>query len=166
MKNRNISIIVAVDENFGIGINNQLLCHLPNDLKRFKKITSWHKVVMGKNTYFSLPFRPLPNRINIVLSDKKTDKFNGCAMAYSLEEVLNFCDKDETFIMGGASVYKTFLPYANKIYLTRIHHVFNSDVFFPILNFDDWKILKQKFNNKDDNHAFDYSFQDLSRKNM
>jgi len=143
---KNISIIVAVAENWAIGRNNELLFRLPDDLKRFKKITTGHAVIMGKNTFFSLPKRPLPNRRNIVLSDNINDKFERCEMAYSIQEVLNLCDDEkENFIIGGGMIYRQFFPLANKLYLTMIHQpVANADTFFPEVNFNDWELTNRE----------------------
>jgi dihydrofolate reductase len=138
----NISIIVAIAENYAIGKNNDLLWHIPDDLKRFKKLTTGHTVVMGKNTYFSLPIKPLPNRTNIVISDDRTDHFEGCAMAYSIEGAINLMEpQKENFIMGGGMVYRSFLPLANKLYVTRVHKYFDADIFFPEINPEEWQLL-------------------------
>ena len=143
---KNISIIVAVAENWAIGKNNELLFRLPDDLKRFKKITTGHAVIMGKNTFFSLPKRPLPNRRNIVLSDNENDKFEGCEMAYSIQEVIDLCDdKKENFIIGGGMIYRQFFPLANKLYFTMIHQtIANADTFFTEVNFNDWNLTNRE----------------------
>lgn len=165
VKMRNTSIIVAVAESNAIGIKNQLLCHLPNDLKRFKRITSGHTVIMGKKTYESLPIKPLPKRVNIVISDNKNDCFQDCVMAYSIEEALSKCDKDtERFVIGGASIYKQFLPLADKLYLTKIHHRFEADVFFPEINFNEWTLIESEDHASDAEHSFSYSFLTYVRK--
>lgn len=142
---KNISIIVAVADNWAIGKNNQLLFHLPDDLKRFKKITSEHSVIMGKKTFFSLPKGPLPNRKNIVISDNSSDSFEGCEMAYSIEEAINKMeDEKENFIIGGGMIYNQFLPLSNKLYLTKVHlSVPDADTFFPEINFNDWQLTEQ-----------------------
>jgi dihydrofolate reductase len=139
-----ISIIVAIAENNAIGKNNQLLCHIPGDLKRLRKITTGHTVVMGKRTYFSLPKRPLPDRTNIVVSDDRNDHFEGCVMAYSIEEALDKCnEKDENFILGGGIIYREFFPFANKLYLTRIFKTFEADTFFPEIDPMQWIVREQ-----------------------
>ena len=154
---KKISIIVAITENDGIGKNNDLLCYLPEDLKRFKKLTTANVVVMGKNTYFSLPKRPLPNRTNIVISDDKNDNFEGCVMAYSIEDAIEKMDNaKENFIIGGASIYKQFLEFANKFYLTRIHASIEADTFFPV-DFSKWKLI-EKEHIKHNQGEFDYSY--------
>ncbi|MFW5821689.1 MAG: dihydrofolate reductase, partial [Bacteroidota bacterium] len=123
--NKNISIIVAIAENNAIGKNNELLWKISDDLKRFKKLTTGHKVIMGRNTYLSLPNSPLPNRKNVVITDIENEKFEGCEMAYSIEEALaNVQENEEAFVIGGGMIYKQFLPHANKLYLTRVHQSF------------------------------------------
>jgi dihydrofolate reductase len=113
-----ISIIVAIAKNNAIGKNNDLLWHIPEDLKRFKQITSGHKIIMGKKTYLSLPFRPLKNRENIVITDCPDDVFEGCTVVFSVGEAISKCsEEEETFIIGGASVYKQFLPLTDRLYI-------------------------------------------------
>ena len=127
-----LSIIVALGKNFEIGQNNRLLCHLSDDLKRFKQITNKHTVLMGENTYLSLPTRPLPHRRNIVLAFDKTTVYEGCYMAYSIEEAVQLCDKEEeTFIMGGASVYRQFYLYAINFILLLLMPIFPMPMLFP-----------------------------------
>jgi len=139
-----ISIIVAIAENNAIGKNNQLLYHIPGDMKRFRQITTGHTVVMGKRTYFSLPKRPLRDRINIVVSDDRNDNFEGCVMAYSIEEAIEKCnDCDENFIIGGGIIYREFFPFSNKLYLTRIHKSFDADTFFPEIDPDQWIVREE-----------------------
>jgi dihydrofolate reductase len=106
---KTISIIVAIAQNYGIGYKNELLAHISEDLKRFKAITGGKTVVMGRNTWFSLPKRPLPNRQNIVITNVEGEKFEGADTVYSIDEAINRCpDNAESFIMGGAMVYKQF----------------------------------------------------------
>ena len=156
---KKISIIVAVAKNWAIGKNNQLLWHIPADLKRFKQITLGHQLIMGKLTYLSLPKRPLPNRTSIVITDQKEEIFEGCITAYSIPEALEYCnDREETFIIGGGSVYRQFLPYANKLYLTVVHKDFEADTFFPEINPDEWKLVEQSDQGPDDVNDFSYSF--------
>ena len=115
-----ISIIVAIAQNYAIGKDNKLLWHLSDDLKRFKKITSGHYVIMGKLTYLSLPVRPLPNRTNMIITDNPDDNFEGCMTVYSIDEVLNECpENQESFIIGGGSIYRQFMPIAQKLYITK-----------------------------------------------
>ncbi len=162
---KKISIIVAIASNNAIGKNNDLLWHIPDDLKRFKKLTSGHKIIMGKKTYYSLPLRPLPNRTSIVITDNKQDNIDGCIMAYSIEEAIEKMDYDkENFIIGGGSVYTQFLPYADKLYLTLVHKDFDADVFFPEINFDEWEKIDEKKITDDNSVNFEYTYVTFKKK--
>lgn len=156
---KKISIIVAIAQNYAIGIHNQLLWHISDDLKRFKKITSGRQVIMGKLTYESLPVRPLPNRRNIVITDNPEEKFDGCITVYSIPQALDYCSgQEESFIIGGGSVYRQFLPYANKLYLTIVHKDFDADTFFPEIDFKQWKLIEKEDHHDDETVDFSYSF--------
>jgi dihydrofolate reductase len=156
---KKISIIVAIDKNYAIGKDNQLLWHIPADLKRFKKITSGHQVIMGKLTYNSLPVRPLPNRKNIVITDQKGESFDGCTTVYSIEEALNLCsDEQESFIIGGGSIYRQFLPYCNKLYITLVNKEFEADTFFPRFDTSQWKLVEKEDHDEEETLDFSYSF--------
>ena len=156
---KKVSIIVAIARNFAIGKDNQLLWHIPADLKRFKRITSGHQVIMGKLTYESLPFRPLKNRTNIVITDKQGETFEGCTTVYSIDEALNLCDDtEESFVIGGGSIYRQFLPYCNKLYLTMIDKDFEADTFFYQVDLDQWKLVEREDIAFDDELGFSYSF--------
>lgn len=160
----NIAIIVAIAQNFAIGKNNDLLFHLPNDLKRFKKITQGHPVIMGKKTLFSLPNGPLPNRRNIIITDIPGESFKGCETVYSIEEVIELI-KDEpiAFIIGGGMVYRQFYPIAGKLFLTVVHRDFEADTYFPTIDFGEWKEVYRE-DLHDEKNGFDYSNLDLVRK--
>jgi len=139
---KNISIIVAIAVNRAIGKDNRLLWHLSDDLKRFKKLTSGFTLIMGRNTFLSLPNGALPNRRHIVISDKPGESFDGCEMASSIEEAVKLAGRDEEcFVIGGGMVYKQFLPVAGKLYLTQVHESFEADTFFPEIDFSQWKAL-------------------------
>lgn len=157
---KQISIIVAIASNFAIGKDNDLLWHISKDLKRFKALTQEHFIVMGKKTYFSLPVRPLKNRTNMVITDVEGEQIDQCLMAYSIEDAINKMDEEgENFIIGGGSIYKQFLPFADKIYLTRVHKEFEGDTFFPKFSLKDWN-LGEKIDVKDDpQNDFSYSFE-------
>jgi dihydrofolate reductase len=166
MIHKNISIIVAVAENFAIGKNNDLLFHLPNDLKRFKEITTGHSLIMGRNTLLSLPKWPLPNRRHIVITDKKEDNFPGCEVVYSIAEALEIVKNEpEAFVIGGGMVYNQFYPLAGKLYLTLVHQPFEADVFFPEINFSEWEETSHEdfFDGK---NGFNYSYLNLIRKSI
>jgi dihydrofolate reductase len=159
-----ISIIVAIAENNAIGKNNDLLWHIPEDMKRFRQITIGHRIIMGKRTYESLPNRPLKNRTNIVISDIRGDQYEGCVMAYSLQEAMDYCPEDEEcFIIGGGMVYRQFLPLADRLYITRVHKSFEADVFFPEIDPADWKETARE-EGSGDGLDFTYSFITYDRK--
>lgn len=161
---KNISIIVAIAENFAIGRNNDLLFHLPNDLKRFKQITSGHTIIMGRNTLLSLPKWPLPNRRHIVITDKKDDVFEGCETVFSIDEAIERVkDEQEAFVIGGGMIYKQFYPIAGKLYLTLVHKPFEADVYFPEVIYSEWsEAAREDF--QDEKNNFKYSYLDLVRK--
>ena len=143
-----ISAIVAVDENFGIGFNNQLLEHIPEDLKRFKQLTTNKTIIMGRKTWESLPNKPLPNRLNIVITSKERSLEEMTAFipfeeAYA--RATHILPEDEWFIIGGGSIYKEFLPICDKVYLTKImvSHK-NVDTYFPNIELmNNWKCIEQ-----------------------
>ncbi len=160
-----LSIIVAIAENLAIGKDNDLLWHIPEDLKRFKQITSGHTIIMGKRTYYSLPKRPLPNRRSVVISDIPGEVLEGCVMAYSIDDAVAKCDRaEENFVIGGASVYRQFLPLAGRLYLTRVHKSFEGDVFFPAINFEEWDLISREDFSEDESLGFSYSYENLERK--
>ena len=164
MIHKNISIIVAIAENFAIGKNNELLFHLPNDLKRFKEITSGHSLIMGRNTLLSLPKWPLPNRRHIVISDNKNDNFPGCETVFSIEEAIEKVKNEkEAFVIGGGMVYRQFYPVAGKLYLTLVHQSFEADVYFPEIDFSEWKEISRD-DLFDEKNNFHYSNLNLERK--
>jgi len=153
-----ISMIVAADEENGIGKNNELLCHLPADLKYFKNLTTSHAILMGRKTYESIG-KPLPNRTNIVIS-RNTNSIEGCHVFNNIEAGINFAkslNETELFIIGGDSIYQQSLALTHTIYLTRTHHIFEADAFFPSLE-NDWKLIKETNHLADEKNKFDYSF--------
>lgn len=167
MTNKKISIIVAIAENYAIGKNNDLLWHISNDLKRFKTLTKGHVVVMGKRTYFSLPTRPLPYRKNIVITDIPGEQIDNCTMAYSIEDAIEKMDPEkENFIIGGGSVYRQFMPHAQKLYITRVHRNFDADTFFPEISPTEWELTESQHVENDPQNNFTYSFEIYLRKNL
>lgn len=140
-----ISIIVAVSEDLGIGIGNELLWHIPEDLKRFKKLTLGKTVIMGKKTWASLPKKPLPGRKNIVLTDKPGECFDCSITAYSIPDALDKCrDEEEIFIIGGGSIYRQFMPLAGRLYITHVHKKAPADVFFPEIDEKLWQVIEKE----------------------
>ncbi|MCE2617164.1 MAG: dihydrofolate reductase [Phocaeicola sp.] len=161
-----ISIIVAIDKNNAIGKGNDLLYHLPNDLKRFKALTTGNTVVMGRKTFESLPKGALPNRRNIVLSRQKGITFPGAEHYISLEEALKHCSEDEkVFIIGGASVYKDALPLADELRLTKIDDAASeADAYFPPIQYKYWEEKSEEKHPADERHTHSYMFVDYIRK--
>jgi dihydrofolate reductase len=154
-----INIIAAVARNRAIGYQNKLLYWLPNDLKRFKALTTGHTIIMGRHTFESLPKGALPNRRNIVLSRSQSE-FPGCDCYPSLEKALQHCQADEDlYIIGGASVYEQAISKADRLCLTEVDDTpKQADAFFP--PYDDWKIEHKEVHTKDEKHNFDYAFVD------
>lgn len=161
-----IAIVVALDEQNAIGRNGDLLCHLPGDLKHFKKITTGHTVIMGRRTYESLPKGALPNRINIVITSDAAEKFPDCIVVRSLKEALERAPSHkEIFIIGGGQLYRSSLELTDTLHLTRIHHVFHdADTFFPQINLDEWELIEKEECKADDKHKYDYTFERYARK--
>src|ERR1700761_2439301 len=152
-----VSIIVAIGENHAIGKNNQLLWHMPNDLKHFKDVTSGRTIIMGRKTFDSVG-KPLPKRRNIVVT-RQDIIIPGCEVVKSVEDALALClGEDEVFIGGGAEIYKLAMPLTNRIYLTIIHHVFEADTFFPEIDKAEWKEVKREDFAADEKNAWPYSF--------
>lgn len=166
-----ISAIAAVDENLGIGYKNELLCSIKEDLKRFKELTTDNIVIMGSKTWESLPTKPLPNRVNIVVTNK-VDSFsvsNGVMyirLNHLKEAIVEMGNNFDVFVIGGGQIYKELLPYCNRIYLTRIEKSFeNVDTYFPeFKNNEEWVMNKIYTSNKQDD--IKYHFEDYTRKNI
>lgn len=164
-----ITIIAAVAENRAIGFENKLIYWLPNDLKRFKSLTTGHTIIMGSNTFRSLPKGPLPNRRNVVLSRRDTffdpsqEGERGYDVFPSLESALKSCQPDEeVFIIGGASVYQQAIGMADRLCLTEIHDVpAQADTFFP--DYSDWHETAREEHVKDERHAFNYAFVEYQK---
>jgi len=155
-----ISLILAADEQNGIGKNNQLLCHLPADLKYFKQTTIGHDIVMGRKTYESVG-RLLPGRTNIIITRNPDFKIEGAVIANSVEEAIHYAkshQENELFITGGGEIFKLSMKYTDRIYLTRIHHTFDGDTFFPELDKEKWKQVKEEKHLADEKNKYDYSF--------
>ena len=160
-----IAIIAAIDKNNALGFQNRLLFYLPDDLKRFKALTTGHTVVMGRKTFDSLPKGALPNRRNIVLSRSTKLVLPGAEVYASLEEALRHCaDDEQVFIMGGASVYKQAMPLADRLYMTEIDaEAAEADVYFPAIDHELWHETKRDVRRANDRHPCDYAFVDYER---
>ena len=154
-----IILIAAAAENNALGKNNDLIWHLPDDFKRFKALTSGHYIIMGRKTFESFP-KPLPNRTHIVITRQKNYNPEGCLIVDSLEEAIEIAPKNEAvFIIGGGEIYKQSIAVADKIELTRVHHHFDADTFFPEIDDKKWKLIYEEYHPKDEKHLFDFTFQ-------
>lgn len=163
-----INMIVAVDRNLGIGCNNKLLANIKPDMEYFKKTTQGSVVVMGYNTYMSLPKRPLPNRVNIVLTTKPVE-LEGAIVVSSIDILLSklqgLDQGKEVFVIGGASVYKQMMPYADKLYITHVFDSFEADTFFPEIG-EDWEVESVSANKENIFHNHPHIFAIYKRKSQ
>ncbi len=161
-----LSIIVAIANNDAIGQGNRLLTYLPNDLKWFKKNTTGKTIIMGRKTFESLPNGALPKRKNIVLSQNADFKPDKCTIVNNFVDIWQHIDaQQENFVIGGAEIYKLFLSKVEKLYITKIHADFpDADVFFPKINFAEWKLLETIENKADEKHKYDFDFLIYERK--
>jgi len=165
-----VSIIVAASTNNVIGKDNDLIWHMPNDMNFFKETTQARHVIMGRKNFESIPhkFRPLPNRTNIIVTRDVNYRAEDVLVVNSLEDGIDFAKANneiETFVIGGGEIYKLALErnLIDKIYLTRIHHNFEGDTYFPNLS-NLWEVTNRKDCYKDDRHAYDYSYLTLEKK--
>lgn len=161
-----ISIIAAIAEMNAIGQNNDLLAYIPNDLKRFKALTSSHTIIMGRKTFDTLPKGALPNRRNIVISRNTDLQLPGAEVVNSPEAALELCqDQSEVFVIGGATIYDAFLPKTDKMYFTMINEFFNdADTFFPDFEMSEWREIYKEEITDDDKTGFNYTYLDLERR--
>ena len=161
-----LSLIVAASENNVIGKNNRLLWHLPADMKFFKNTTWALPVIMGRKTFESLG-KPLMGRYNIVITSNEDWHAEGVKVVSNIQQAIEAADvmkSNETMVIGGGQIYKETLPFADRVYLTRVHTTLEGDTFFPALNSAEWKLTSANHFYKDDKHAFDYSFEIWTRE--
>ena len=165
-----ISIIVAVAQNQVIGKDNQLVWHLPDDMKYFREKTKGHCIITGRKNYESIPekFRPLPDRKNIVITRQKNYHAPGAVVVSSIESALHYLEEnhgnEEIFIIGGADIYRQILPACHRVYLTRIHHSFEGDAFFADLDHKEWALVSEEDFTADEKNIYDFSIQVWERK--
>ena len=158
-----ISLIVAMAENRVIGVDNRMPWHLSADLKRFRKITSGNPIVMGRKTHESIG-RPLPDRVNIVLTRDSSYQALGCIVVHNLEQAMRAAgEAAELMVVGGAGLYREFLPLADRIYLTLIHRAFDGDTFFPTIDWTEWREVAREEVEQDEQSALGYAFIDYER---
>lgn len=152
-----ISLIAALDEQNGLGFNNRLLCHLPADLQHFKVITMGKPIIMGRKTFESIG-KPLPGRLNIVISGT-VSAIPGVVIANSLEKAMHYTEEaSEIMIIGGQQLFTEALNQANRLYITRIHHQFIADTFFPQIHKQAWHCIEKQFRRRDDKNQYDMTF--------
>lgn len=160
-----VSLIVAIAENNGIGKNNDLLWHLPNDMKYFKEKTLNHTIITGRKNYVSIPekYRPLVNRTNIVLTRNTDFKETGCIIKHSLDDAISYAkttEDKEIFIIGGGQIYKEALEnnLIDRMYITHVHESFDADTFFPKIDLNKWKKISELTVEKDEKNPYKHSF--------
>ncbi len=165
-----IVLIAAFAQNRVVGINNKLPWHLPEDLKYFKRTTTGKAIIMGRKTYDSIG-RPLPNRTNIVITRNSDFKAEGVKVVSSLEAAIELAKEvnyingiEEVMIIGGASIYETALPIADRLYLTHVHADVKGDAYFPEVNFAQWQEVARDDHQASDNNPYDYSFVVYDKK--
>jgi dihydrofolate reductase len=160
-----VAIVVAVADNNVIGKDNQLIWHLPADLKHFKSITMGHPMIMGRKTFDSIG-KPLPGRTSIIITRQQDFKAEGCIVVNSVQEAIAKAREldDTVCIIGGAEIYKQAMPLVDTIHLTRVHHTFEGDTFFPELQPEDWETVSEVQHEPDEKNKYKYSFLELKRK--
>lgn len=165
MKSPLVTLIAAAAENNALGKDNHLLWHLPDDFKRFKKLTTGHFIIMGRKTFETFP-KPLPNRTHIVITRQKDYSKKGCHVVHSMEAALDLAKNDtETYIIGGGEIYELGLPYSNKIELTRVHATFtDADTFFPEIDLNEWELIEKNHHPTDEKHKVDFTYLTYLRK--
>ena len=158
-----ITMIAAAGANNELGLNNELVWHLPADFKRFKQLTTGHHIIMGRKTFESFP-KPLPNRTHVIITRNKDYHKEGIIVVHTMEEAIAATKGDtQPFIIGGGEIYKMGLEFAQKIELTRVQGAFKADTFFPEIPSSEWKLASEENHKKDDRHTYDYSYQTYIR---
>lgn len=161
-----ISIVAAISDNNVIGKDNKIIWHLPEDLKRFKELTTGHTIIMGRKTFESLG-RVLPDRKHIVLT-RDTSYYiddDNVEIVNDIEELEKYINsEEENFVIGGAIIYRQLMAQTQKMYITRIHQKFEGDAYFPVIDESQWNIVERVQGNKDEKNAYDYEFITYVRK--
>ncbi len=161
-----ITLIVAIGKNNELGKENDLVWHLPNDFKRFKKLTTGHHIIMGRKTFESFP-KPLPNRVHVVITRNEKYKREGTIIVHSMKEALQIAKNDtQPFIIGGGEIYSLGIPIADKIELTRVHGSFDADTFFPEIQINEWELIKEEHHDIDEHHKYAYTYLTYLKKNI
>lgn len=161
-------MIAAIGKNNGLGKDNDLLWHLPDDFKRFKQLTTGHKIIMGRKTFESFP-KPLPNRTHIIITRdlKYNVELPSCIVVHSMEEALNLASNDPiSYIIGGGEIYNLGMPHADLLEITRVHESFNADTYFPEIDKNTWKLIKEEFHSSDERHKYNFTYLTYKRQNI
>lgn len=159
-----LTLIAAAGENNELGKDNDLVWHLPDDFKRFKKLTTGHHIIMGRKTFNSFP-QTLPDRTHVVLTRKDNWKKEGVIVVHSLERAIEVSSDDpQPFVIGGGEIYKQAIDRADKIELTRVHGTFEADTYFPEIDKDKWKLVAEEFHPKDEKHNYSFTYLTYERK--
>lgn len=159
-----LTIIAAAAENNALGKDNDLVWHLPDDFKRFKRLTSGHHIIMGRKTFESFP-KLLPDRTHVIITRKKDYHPENTIVVNSLDKAINVSKLDEQpFIIGGGEIYKIAIEKAEKLELTRVHGKFEADTFFPEIDESKWKLVKEEFHEKDEKHKYSFTYLTYERK--
>jgi dihydrofolate reductase len=157
-------MIAAVAENNALGKNNELVWHLPNDFKRFKSLTTNHHIIMGRKTFESFP-KPLPNRVHVVITRQKDYNPEGCIVVDSIEKAIAVCPENEdSYIIGGGEIYNLGMEHADILEITKVHHRFDADAYFPEIDKTDWQLVESEENFKDEKHLYDYTYETYIRR--
>jgi dihydrofolate reductase len=162
----NITLVVAASENNAIGLNNQLLWHLPKDMRFFKNTTWGMPILMGRKTFESMGSKSLNGRLNIIITRNKNWESEDVTVVHTMEEAITLAEKysyKELLVIGGGEVYEMALPLAEKIWLTRVHTTIEGDVYFPKLN-TEWEMVSSSHNAADEKHKFSFDFECWKRK--
>ncbi len=159
-----LTMIAAAAENNALGKDGDLVWHLPDDFKRFKKLTTGHHIIMGRKTFESFP-KPLPNRTHIVITRNRDYIKEGCIVVHNLEDALKIAEEDtQPFIIGGGEIYKLALNASEKIELTRVHDTFEADAFFPEIDLSKWELINEEFHEKDERHSVSFTYLTYVKK--
>ncbi len=159
-----LTLIAAAGENNELGKDNDLVWHLPDDFKRFKKLTTGHYIIMGRKTFESFQ-EPLPNRTHVVITRRENYKKEGLVIVHSLERAIELTEDDpQPFVIGGGEIYDQAIDIADKIELTRVHATFDADTFFPEIDENQWKLVAEEFHEKDERHNFAFTYLTYERR--
>ena len=159
-----LTMIAAAAENNALGKDGDLVWHLPDDFKRFKKLTTGHHIIMGRKTFEAFP-KPLPNRSHIVITRNRDYTKEGCIVVHNLEDALKIAEEDtQPFIIGGGEIYKLALNASEKIELTRVHDTFEADAFFPEIDLSKWELINEEFHEKDERHSVSFTYLTYVKK--